>query len=174
MSTPINRIPEDPHRSLDEDQETIQNIIQEIKDQENPPPLQQPIDQYEPSRPRRNPAPQRGAERFEYYEEDDVPYRENVPQEVRYASQQQPQTTNHISKQPSVSQSIWQKLWQDLKEPLLVLVLYVLSNLRVFDKIFMRYIPRVSNDIGTLNFMGILAKAIVITIIFFLFKKFIR
>ena len=173
MSTPINRIPEDPHRSLDEDQETIQSIIQEIKDQENPPPVQQPIDQYEPSRPRRNASPQR--EVFQYFDEDEVPYREPMPQEVRYVSQQQPQATQTFSsKNSSVSQSIWQKLWQDLKEPLLVLVLYVLSNLRVFDKVFMRYIPRVSNDIGTLNFMGILAKAIVITIIFFLFKKFIK
>ena len=52
----------------------------------------------------------------------------------------------NLSKNSWVSQSIWQQLWQNLKEPLLVLVLYVLSNLRVFDKVFMRYIPITPTD----------------------------
>ncbi len=175
MSTPINRIPEDPHKTLDEDQEVVQNIIQELKEQENPPPQNQPLDNYEPQRARRQAPPARD---FDFYEEDEMhppQSRDYYSQEVRQIPHDQ---VNHhqpsFPQKDSYSQSIWQKLWHEAKEPLLVLILYVLSNLRVFDKLFMRYIPRMSTDIGTLNFMGILAKAIIVTMIFFLFKKFIK
>lgn len=159
MSTPIARIPEDPHKTLDEDQELVQSIIQEIKSQENPPPQTAPPpqayedDQAEDAQPNQ--------EQYQYYEEAAPRYqREPPPPEPK--------------RQPLVETSLWKRLWNELKEPLLVLVLYILSNLRILDKVFMRYVPRMASEIGTLNFVGVLAKGIIVTMLFFLIKKAIK
>lgn len=157
MSTPMADIPEDPHKTLDEDQELVQSIIQEIKSQENPPPQTAPPRQvYDDDSQDVQTAP----EQYQYYEEAPRYHHEPPPPEPK--------------RQVLVETSLWKRLWNEVKEPLLVLALYILSNLRILDKVFMRYVPRMASDIGTLNFLGVFAKGIIVTMLFFLLKKVIK
>lgn len=169
MSTPIGKIPEDPHRTLDEDQELVQSIIQEIKSQETP--AQEPVPDYL-SRQESLPG---SADQFQYYEDGPQNGHQSEARDDHHdAYHRSEHPVQHLEPRPTSNQSVLAKIWQEAKEPLLVLCLYIIFGLRIFDKTFMRYIPRMASEVGTLNFIGVLAKGIILTLLFFIIKKFIK
>lgn len=148
MSTPIEKIPDDPRASADEDAELVQSIMADLKSQEmsdtassvespHPPPVYSADDMYESEAD---------------YDDADV-----LPPPV--AEQ---------------SRTLLCRLWLEAKEPIIVLLLSVLFGLPLVDRILTRYMPRFSAEGGTLNTIGVICKAIVITIVFFMLKKFVR
>lgn len=149
MSTPIEKIPDDPRASADEDAELVQSIMADLKSQEmsdtassvdSPPP--QPVysadDMYD-TQP-------------DYYDDVDA-----LP----------PPAAEH-------SRTLLSRLWLEAKEPIIVLLLSVLFGLPIVDNILTRYMPRFSSAGAGLNTIGVICKAIVITIVFFMLKKFVR
>ena len=57
--------------------------------------------------------------------------------------------------------------------PLIVIVLFILFNIGVVDKTLTRLIPKVANSYGNINLKGVILKAIIVGIIFFVIKMFI-
>jgi hypothetical protein len=57
--------------------------------------------------------------------------------------------------------------------PLIVVVLFVLFNLGIVDKTLTRLIPKVANGYGSINLKGVILKAIIVGIIFFVIKMFV-
>lgn len=149
MTTPIDKIPDDPRASADEDAELVQSIMADLKSQEmsdtgscvEAPPTP-PV-----------------------YNADDM-----------YDSQQDYDDDVDVTPPPAAVQTrtLWCSLWLEAKEPIIVLLLSVIFGLPLVDRILTRYMPRFSAEGGTLNTIGVICKAIVITIFFFLLKKFVR
>lgn len=162
MSTPIEQIPTDPHRTLDEDQELVQSIIQEIKQHEGGNFDEEDV-QMPPPDTMRQPAqrPFRQEEYSQFYED-------NSPQEPRY---QQPASVP--VPQPK-SLTLVQKLINESKDPLLVLVLYAVFGLPLLDNLLMKYIPRVITTSGRVGFAGVMLKGILLTIAFYIVKKLLK
>jgi len=57
--------------------------------------------------------------------------------------------------------------------PLLVVVLFILFNLGIVDKTLTRIVPFLANQYGNLNIKGVIIKALLAGIIFFVAKLFI-
>lgn len=57
--------------------------------------------------------------------------------------------------------------------PLLVVVLFILFNLGIVDKTLIRVVPFLSNQYGNLNIKGVVIKALLAGIIFFVVKLFV-
>ena len=57
--------------------------------------------------------------------------------------------------------------------PLIVVVLFILFNLGIVDKTLTRLIPKVANSYGNINLKGVILKAIIVGIIFFVIKMFV-
>ena len=57
--------------------------------------------------------------------------------------------------------------------PLIIVVLFVLFNLGVVDKTLMKLIPKVANDYGHINMKGVILKALIVGILFFVIRMFI-
>ena len=57
--------------------------------------------------------------------------------------------------------------------PLIVVVLFILFNLGIVDKTLTKLIPKVRNEYGSINLKGVILKAIIVGIIFFVIKMFI-
>ena len=57
--------------------------------------------------------------------------------------------------------------------PLIVVILFVLFNLEIVDKTLTKLIPKISNEYGSINLKGVILKAIIVGIIFFVIKMFI-
>ena len=57
--------------------------------------------------------------------------------------------------------------------PLLVVILFVLFNLGVVDKTLTRIVPLFANEYGNMNLKGVIVKAILVGIIFFIVKLFL-
>jgi len=57
--------------------------------------------------------------------------------------------------------------------PLLVVVLFILFNLGIVDKTLTRVVPFLSNQYGNLNIKGVVIKALLAGIIFFVVKLFV-
>jgi len=57
--------------------------------------------------------------------------------------------------------------------PLIVVVLFVLFNLGVVDKTLVRFIPKVANNYGQVNLKGVILKALIVGILFFVIRMFV-
>jgi hypothetical protein len=57
--------------------------------------------------------------------------------------------------------------------PLIVVVHFVLFNLGVVDKTLMKLIPKVSNEYGHVNLKGVILKALIVGILFFVIRIFV-
>ncbi len=158
MSTPIDKIPDDPHRSLDEDQELVQSIIKEIKQHES------------------------GGQSEDLQQE----YQEDVPQQFAgMQDSRQPQQQQYYEPPPEQYQaqparpatkplSLTQKILNESKDPLIVLLLYAVFGLPILDQMLVKYIPRVMTTAGNVGFIGVIFKGILLTIAFYLVKKLIK
>ena len=149
MSTPIEKIPDDPRASADEDAELVQSIMADLKSQE----MSDTASSVD------------GPQAVPAYNADDM-----------YDSQPDYDDDVDVTPPPATepSRTLWRSLWLEAKEPVIVLLLSVLFGLPLVDRILTRYMPRFSADGGTLNTIGVICKAIVITIVFFMLKKFVR
>ena len=60
-----------------------------------------------------------------------------------------------------------------LSGPLIVIILFVLFNMGVVNKTLTRFIPKIANEYGTINMKGIVLKAVIVGILFFIVRMFI-
>lgn len=155
MSTPLDRIPNDPNKAVDEDTEAVQAILREFKNQES--------------------ADKAGAyapEPVEYEQEPAPPqqyHREGPPQQYEEYERTAPPPRPTKAAPPTLTQ----RLVQEAKEPLLVLVLCLLFGVPAVNALLLKWIPRIASEAGGMNMFGVLMKATLITIAFYLAKKLV-
>ena len=100
---------------------------------------------------------------------------------MQYQMQNQPNTQQNNAPAPTEESG---GFMSNLKEmacglmelfsgPLLVVVLFILFNLGVVDKTLTKLVPFFSNEYGNLNLKGVVVKAILAGIVFFVVKLFL-
>lgn len=165
MSTPIENIPQDVN--LEDDAELVEELLQEAgqNSQQYAPPAQQ---YQQPQYPEM--VPQRHQPSF--YN----PYQDQVQQQ-NYPPVQQPQVANSPVQAPSLpppSQAFIQRVIAEVKAPLLLMTLYVLFSMPFVDRTVGRLVPRLATEAGTMSFLGIVMKSIVLAILFYIFLKIVK
>lgn len=161
MSTPIDKIPDDPHRTLDEDQELVQSIIKEIKQHEAG---SQPEQQMELQQ--------------EYIEEPEPQAYSNMQnnrplENSQYYHNQEPDFAKPVSKPPQ-QKTFLQKLIHESKDPIIILLLYIAFGVPLVDRLLLKSIPRLMTTAGNLGFTGVIFKGVLLTLFFFVIKKFVK
>ena len=164
MSTPIENIPQDVN--LEDDAELVEELLQEAgqNSQQYAPPAQQ----YQPQYPEM--VPQRQQPTF--YN----PYHDQVPPQ-NYQPVNQPQVANGPVQAPSLpppSHAFMQRVIAEVKAPLLLMTLYVLFSMPFVDRTVGRLVPRLATEAGTMSFLGIVMKSIVLAILFYIFLKIVK
>lgn len=149
MSTPIDQVPDDPHPNDEEDPQMIQELLEQFNQGEQAAQPAQAAQQAQPAQ-----------QQFQYYPE---PEQEGHEQE-------QEQYYEHYEEPP---RSVAARIWGEAKAPLIVLALYLAFGLPLLDRTLTRYIPRIATEAGGMNLIGVLMKAIVVTIVFYLLNKLV-
>lgn len=155
MSTPLSQIPDDHHQNLDEDQEMVQSILNEYREQEAP---QQPP---EPPQFQAPPVYQR------------EPVADYQPQ---YEDPRAPENYQYLPPPPKPEEpvGIARRIWAEAKTPLLVLLLCIAFGIPPLVRLITKYVPRTANELGGLNILGALVRAILITIAFYILQKLMK
>ena len=151
MATPINQIPDDPNQNFDEDSEIVQSILDQYR--------QDPVETAAasidpPQRPPQYPPQQQ--------------FEPQYSQEQQYEPQYEEE---YYPKPPPPQLSLVARVLAEAKAPLIVLALCIVFGLPIVDHFMVKYIPRISNELGTLNVFGIIIRAIMITIVYYLLQK---
>ena len=73
---------------------------------------------------------------------------------------------NKINLSPDVD-DIMNKIIKNLKIPLLVCILFILLTLPQVNKLFVKFLPRLSNTTGQVNLLGNLIKGLILSLIVF-------
>ena len=103
---------------------------------------------------------------------------------ARQFQMQQQVTRNQGQQQPPPQQETKAGFLSNIKDmagglmelfsgPLLVVVLFILFNLGIVDKTLTRVVPFLANQYGNLNIKGVVIKALLAGIIFFVVKLFV-
>ena len=69
--------------------------------------------------------------------------------------------------------SLFQRILKEAKIPLIVASLFILFNLPLIDKLLAQNLPRIANEAGGMNIFGIVIKAMVLTLTFYLINKLV-
>ena len=158
MSTPISDL---RTGEAETPTETTMQILREMKSRESDP--GQP-DEDDLERPLKDDA------EFQYY--DDTNRYEDGSVPMMQVDQKLP-IVQGKSNTPSVM-SMALKVFNEMKQPLLILCLYMVFGLSTVDKILMKYIPRITSSVGNLNYFGTLLKGVALTIVFYVGNKFLK
>jgi hypothetical protein len=87
---------------------------------------------------------------------------------------EQPQYMYDMSEPESQPElSLTDKIINQIKLPIVVAVLFVLLSLPQFNRILTKFVPRLLAETGELNMMGLLAKAIILAVLFFGIRYFL-
>ena len=70
-------------------------------------------------------------------------------------------------------QTFSEKLLSEAKLPLLVVLLVFVANFNQFNKLLAEYVPRMVGSDGNINVFGLLFKAVLIGVLFYVVKKFV-
>lgn len=73
---------------------------------------------------------------------------------------------NKINLSPDVD-DIMNKIIKNIKIPILVCILFILLTLPQVNKLFVKFLPRLSNSIGQVNLLGNLIKGLILSLIVF-------
>lgn len=165
MSTPIQDIPNDPNANYEEDAQLVDSLMKELNPQ---PPQQQFQQQQQQQQFQQMPEMVPQMQQPGYYN----PYDAQAPQEfpqspVPAAPRPQPRA----GPQPG---SFAQRMWSEAKGPIIVLALAVLFGLPTLDRILGRFLPRLVTEAGSMNLFGVLTKAVLLALAFFIIAKLVK
>ena len=130
----------------EEDPRIVQSILQEMneEDNKNSPQMQQACP--------REPMQQYNQELYDYENDEDM--------EEEY-------------EQP-VKLSIYETIMKEIREPVLIILLYVSLNIPIVDQYLTRYIPQISSESGSLNTIGTVLKSLLLALVFYVVTKLIK
>lgn len=122
------------------DTELVQSILQEMKSKENEQQMQQMQQQQQQQMPQ--------------YDDDDDDDIEDYEMENNHMMYEEKQT-------PLV-----EKILNELKEPLIVIISFVLFNLPMLDKFASKFIPMAYHN-GNISLIGLMMKAVTVGLLFY-------
>lgn len=108
---------------------------------------------------------------------------ENVPQPAQPTYDQEQYPPEHFHNQtqyeddggyqitPEPKLSLMQTIIREARVPVIIACLFVAANLPVLDKMLAKSLPKIANDAGSLNMIGITLKALAVTLIFYIITK---
>jgi len=99
-----------------------------------------------------------------------------IIQDIPPRSNQNTEENIQINNEPDIEDdtSIFDILWYEFKGPILVAILCILFTFNSFDSIFEKFIPFLwSNDNNSINYIGLVIKAILFGVIYFIVNKYI-
>ena len=94
-------------------------------------------------------------------------------QDHQYDEQQPQYMYDMMEQEPEHELSLVEKITSEIKLPLIVAVLFVILSLPQFNRVLTKFVPRLLAETGELNMMGLLAKGIILAILFFAIKHFV-
>ena len=94
-------------------------------------------------------------------------------QDHQYDEQQPQYMYDMMEPEQEPELSLVQKITSEVKLPLIVAVLFVILSLPQFNRLLTRFVPKLLAETGELNMMGLLAKGIILAILFFAIKHFV-
>jgi hypothetical protein len=94
----------------------------------------------------------------------------NIQIQDHQYDEQQPQYMYDMESDQEPELSLVQKITSEVKLPLIVAVLFVILSLPQFNRLLTRFLPKLLAETGELNMMGLLAKGIILAILFFAIK----
>ena len=95
----------------------------------------------------------------------------NTRQQVEYFDE--PEYYEEVEEIQEVPKTTGQLLVDHLKLPLLVAVLVYLSNMRVVNLYLMRYVPKMANRLGGLSQLGLVVKALLFGVVFYVVSRYL-
>ncbi len=152
-STPISQLRRD---DATDNAELVQNILEDFENQQDQMPPQQQM-QAQPQMQQQMPRQyvQDDSANNQYYDDSDEEY-ENYGEPI-YQDRELSTTDQIIS---------------EAKRPLLVILLVFLTNFAMVDDMLLKNFARLGTD-GSLNLMGVAAKAVVAGLVYYLVNKFV-
>lgn len=79
----------------------------------------------------------------------------------------------YIIEEPEDTRTTARKVYDEVKTPLLVFGIFFVLSLRFLDRQMATYIPSCVNDYRRLNFLGILLKALLAGLLFFVLNRYV-
>ena len=153
-STPIQNLQQSNEGGEEDDSRIVQSILQEMNEQGN---------NQQQNMPEQNSAPQMQV----------------MPQQQQYMQQEMPEYDPDDAYeafeevQEYKKETLVQTILREVREPLVVIALYVLTNLPMLDKLITKNIPKTMTNTGGVNIIGVSLKAVVVGIVFYIIKKFL-
>jgi len=101
------------------------------------------------------------------------------PSQQRYAPQEEQYEEQYYEDEqeqsaPVVKQlSFSEKLLSEAKLPVLVVLLVFVANFSQLNKLLVEYVPKVVGNDGNINMLGLLVKAVLAGVLFYVVKKFV-
>ena len=152
-STPIQNLQQSNEGGEEDDSRIVQSILQEMNEQGN---------NQQQNMPEQNSAPQMQVMPQQQYMQQEMP--EYDPDDAYEAYEEV---------QEYKKETLVQTILREVREPLVVIVLYVLTNLPMLDKLITKNIPKNMTNTGGVNIIGVSLKAVVVGIVFYIIKKFL-
>ena len=163
-ATLINQL---PRNDIQEEQsQIVQNILNDLED--NSGGSDEQNEQYTETQQRyQNRQFAQAQEQQVYQDQDDVYSQDNDPQQY-VQKQMSPQPRKQMG-----GSSLSDRLLKELKSPLVIVLLFVLLNLEMVDTILGKYVPKISSAGGGLNIFGLVFKAVLAGLIYYVVSKFL-
>ena len=155
-STPIQNLQQSNEGGDEDDSRIVQSILQEMNEQGN---------NQQQNMPEQNSAPQMQVmpqQQQQQYMQQEMP--EYDPDDAYEAYEEV---------QEYKKETLVQTILREVREPLVVIALYVLTNLPMLDKLITKNIPKTMTNTGSVNIIGVSLKAVVVGIVFYIIKKFL-
>ena len=151
-STPIQNLSQS-NQGEEDDSRIVQSILQEMNEQ--------------------------GGQQQNLPEQNSAPQMQVMPQQQQYMQQEMPEYDPddayeaYEEVQEYKKETLVQTILREVREPLVVIALYVLTNLPMLDKLITKNIPKTMTNTGGVNIIGVSLKAVVVGIVFYIIKKFL-
>ena len=157
-STPITQLSGNEEDASNTNPAIVQDILNEIQQQDeqtNMQPTQPPVMQ----------VPPQNLSTVNYQMDTHV-----MPQ-IPVQEVEQPPMQMLMPDQPP---SMMQTVLENSKDPVSVVLLAFIMNLPVVENILVKYVPKIVNVSGGMNYLGMLLKAVIIGLLFFTTKKLLN
>lgn len=161
-STPIDQLPVNPNDSNnDSNSQLVQNILNNMDQQQDTEQDQQ--DQYD------HQMQQQQMQQMQMQQQQ---------QQMQQQMQMQPQQQMQMQPQQQMpvkatGLNLKDLAITELKTPMLVFVLYLVLNFSKVDNLVGQYVPKLVGMDGNLNMFGLVFKALMMAVLFYVLKKFL-
>lgn len=167
-ATPINQLRGDNSNNA----ELVQNILNDFEnDQAQPPSSQQP--QMQQQQPQMQQMPEQQMQPQQQMQQ--MPEQQMQPPQQQQQMQPQYYSDEEYDMEPFYQErelNTTEQIISEVKRPLLVVLLVFLSNLQMVDDVLLKNFVQLSVD-GNLNMLGLLAKAVLAGVVYYLVNNFV-